>query len=71
MVSAGWRTSLSELRDVVGSPFALPEGGPQVYAESIKGAFKQLQPLPVLIASLGQMQLLQQRIRHELASISR
>ncbi|CAL8464950.1 g4485 [Coccomyxa elongata] len=70
-LDAGWRTSLSELREVVGSPFALPEGGPQVYAESVRAAIKQLHPLPVLIASLGQMQLLQQRISHELASFSR
>ncbi len=56
---------------MVGSSFALPEGGPQMYAESVRAAFKQLQPLPVLIASLGQMQLLQQRISHELASLSR
>jgi hypothetical protein len=71
LVAAGWRTSLVELREAVGSPAALPEGGPAIYVEAARAASRQLQPLAVLIASLGQMQLLQQRIRHELASTSR
>ncbi|KAK9917364.1 hypothetical protein WJX75_003552 [Coccomyxa subellipsoidea] len=70
-LDVGWRTSLVELREAVGSPAALPEGGPAIYVEAARAASRQLQPLAVLIASLGQMQLLQQRIRHELASTSR
>lgn len=55
----------------MGSPSVVPEGGPLVYVDAARAAAKQLQPLALLVASLGQMQLLQRRITHELASISR
>lgn len=67
----GWRAALLELREAVGSCGSAAEAGPQVYTEAARAAARQLQSLALLATSIGQMQLLQQRLAFELRSMSR